>query len=95
MLNRTGYPSDPVVSDGFDRAAFHGLDALGLLLGIFRLLVNVRVAPVVAAGEIGGSRLAAEVAIDALVIDIEFPVMFSEYLFSRSAMAVIGLDPPR
>jgi hypothetical protein len=68
------YPTEvlgPVVADGLDRAAFHGLLALGLLLGAFGLLVNVGITTVVAAGEIGRSRLATEVTVDALVIDVK------------------------
>ena len=61
-----------VVPDGFDRAAFHRLDALGLLFGGVGLLVNVGIPAIVAAGEIGRGGLAAEVAVDALVINVEF-----------------------
>ena len=37
--------------------------------------------------EIGRRGFAAQIAIDALIIDVEFPGTFSAYLFARSAMA--------
>lgn len=60
-----------VVPDGFDRAALHGLAALGDLLVILRLLEDVGIAFVIGAGEIVRGRFAAKVAIDALAIDVE------------------------
>ena len=44
----------------------------GLLLRRLGLLVNVGVTAVIVALEIGGRGFAAQVAVDALVIDIEF-----------------------
>ena len=60
-----------VVADGLDRAAFHGFLAKGALVVVLRLLVNVGISAVVVAGEVVGSGFAAEVAVDALVIDVE------------------------
>jgi len=62
----------PVVADGFDRAAFHGFLALRLFLGRFGLLVNVGMSAILVPFEISRCSFAAEIAIDALVIDIYF-----------------------
>src|SRR5213596_64894 len=56
-----------VVTNSLDRAAFLGLLALFLLVLV--LLVDVRITPVVAPSEIVGGGFAAEVAVDALVVD--------------------------
>jgi hypothetical protein len=61
-----------VVADGFDRAAFLGLFALGLFLRCAGLLIDKRVAAVIVPFEIIGSGFATEVAVDALVIDVKF-----------------------
>jgi hypothetical protein len=60
----------PVVADGLDGAAFHGFLAESLLFGILRLLVNVGVTSVIVALEIGRGGLAAEIAVDALVVAV-------------------------
>ena len=62
----------PVVADGFDRAAFLGFLTTRFLLWIFRLLVNKRVAAVLVAFEIVRRGFAAQVAIDALIVDVIF-----------------------
>ena len=62
-----------VVSDGFDRAAFHCLLAKSLLFGRLRLLIDIAVAAIVISREIRGRCLAAKVAVDALLVDVEFP----------------------
>ena|ERR1051325_2315742 len=59
-----------VIADGFHRTPFHGLFALGLFLGGLGLFVNVGVAAVIVAGVVVWGRLAAEIAIDALIIDV-------------------------
>ena len=59
-----------VVADGFHRAAFHGFAAEGFLGVAFGLLEDVAVPAVVIAGEVGWSSLAAEIAIDALIVDV-------------------------
>jgi len=61
-----------VAADCLNRATFHCFLAKRLFLRGFRLLVNVGVPAIVVASEVGGRGLAAEVAIDALVIDEEF-----------------------
>jgi hypothetical protein len=60
-----------VVTDGFDRAAFHRFLAKTFLLGRLGLLVNERMTAVIVPFEIGGRGFTAEIAIDALLIDIE------------------------
>ena len=61
-----------IVADRLDRAAVHRLLAQRLLLGSFGLLEDEAVSAVVVALEVRGGGFAAQVAIDALVIDIEF-----------------------
>jgi hypothetical protein len=58
-----------VVANGFDRAAFKGLHAkCNFFLGR-RLLVHKGVTPFVIAGEKAWRGFAAEIAVDALLID--------------------------
>ena len=59
-----------VVPDRLNGAAFHRLFAESFLLGRLGLLENIGVAPVLVAGEIGGCRFAAQVAVDALVVTV-------------------------
>src|SRR5207248_785509 len=63
--------SGPVVSDRFDRAAFHCFLATSFFLGILRLFVNVGMPSVIVAFEIRGRRFAAEIAINALLVDVK------------------------
>ena len=58
-----------VVANGFDRAAFHGLFAGGFFFGGRRLLHDVRITAVIPAGVILRRSFAAQVAVDALVVD--------------------------
>src|SRR5689334_10808401 len=61
-----------VVADGFHRAAFEGLHAQrGVLFGR-GLVVDKRVAALFLAFEERGRRLAAKIAINALLIDVKF-----------------------
>jgi hypothetical protein len=62
----------PVVADCFDWAAFHRFFAETFFVGRLRLLVNVGVAAVIIPLEIRGSGLAAQIAVDALIVDVEF-----------------------
>ena len=62
----------PVVTDRFDRATFHRFLAKRFFLGRLGLLVNVGVSAVVVPLEIGGGGFAAQIAVDALFIDVEF-----------------------
>lgn len=64
--------SGAVIADGFDRAAFHGFLAELLFIGRFRLLVDVGVTAVIIAAKIARSGFAAEIAVDALIIDVKF-----------------------
>ena len=59
-----------VVADCLDRASFHGLLAESFLLGRLGLLVDIGVASIFIAGEVSRSSLAAEIAVDALVVAI-------------------------
>jgi len=61
-----------IVTDGFHGATFHRFLAEPFFFRRFRLLVNVGMAAVVVAFEIGRRSLAAQIAVDTLVIDIEF-----------------------
>ena len=61
-----------VVANRFDRATLHRFLAERFLLRGLWLLVNVGMTPVVVAFETGGGRFAAQIAVDALIIDVEF-----------------------
>lgn len=60
-----------VLADSLDRAAFHGLFALGDFLVVFGLLENVGISLVVRTGEIAWCGFTAKVAVDALAIDVK------------------------
>ena len=62
----------PVAADRFDRAAFHRFFAETFFVRRLRLLVHVGVPAVIVSFEIGGGRFAAQIAVDALIIDVEF-----------------------
>jgi hypothetical protein len=51
------------------------------------LFIDVGMAAVIVPFEIGRRGFAAQIAIDALIIDIEFARYVSAYLFATSAMA--------
>jgi hypothetical protein len=61
-----------VIPDRLDRAAFFGLSAAGFFFGIFGLLVNERIAAVIVAFEIIRRGFTTEIAVNALIIDVEF-----------------------
>ncbi len=67
-----GLSSVAVIADGFHGAAFHGFLAARFFLRRAGLLVNVRITTVIAAGEIVRRGFAAQVAVDALIIDEKF-----------------------
>jgi hypothetical protein len=75
-----------IVADGFDRTSCHGFLAKGLLLRGGRLLKHIGVAAIVAAREISGCGFPAQVAVNALVIDVKLSGTFSAYLFAMSAI---------
>jgi hypothetical protein len=60
-----------VIADRFDRATFLGFLAQRFLLRSLRLLEDERVAAVFVPGEIARRRFTAEIAVDALVIDVK------------------------
>lgn len=59
-----------VFADGLNRATFLGLRATRLFIRTLRLLVNEGVAPVLVALEVVWSGLTAEIAVNALIIDV-------------------------
>jgi hypothetical protein len=59
-----------VVANGLDGAAFHRFLAELLFVLGSRLLVNVGIAAVVVAAEIARGRFAAQIAVDALIVDV-------------------------
>src|ERR1700747_2419137 len=60
-----------IVADGFDWTSLHSFLAKRLLLRGGRLLKHIGVAAVVAAREISGCGFPAQVAVNALVIDVK------------------------
>jgi hypothetical protein len=62
--------SASVIADGFDGTAFHRFLAELLFIRARRLLEDVGIAPVIIAAKVARSGFAAQVAVDALVIDI-------------------------
>jgi hypothetical protein len=62
-----------VIANRFDRATFHRFFAERFLLRGLWLLVNVGMTPVVVAFETGRCRFATQIAVDALLIDVECP----------------------
>jgi hypothetical protein len=62
----------PVVSDRFDRATFHCFLAKTFFFGRLGLFVDVGVTAVVVPLKISGRSFPAKIAVDALLIDIEF-----------------------
>src|SRR6185503_11340285 len=67
----------PILSDRFDRAVVHRVLAEGLLLGRLRLFEDVGKALLVVAREAFGRGFAAEVAVDALRIDVVTTLLLS------------------
>ena len=60
-----------IVADGFDRTSFHGFLAKRLLLRRGRLLKHIGVAAGVDARETSGCGFPAQVAVNALIIDVK------------------------
>ena len=74
-------PLAAVVANRLYRAAFHCLFAKAFFLGRLRLLINVRMAAIVVAFEIGRRGFPAQIAVDALVIDIKLTLnVFSVFV---------------
>src|SRR5437867_6968149 len=61
-----------VVADRFDRAAFHRFFAKPFFFRRLWLFIDVRVAAVIVSFEISRRGFAAQIAINALIIDVEF-----------------------
>jgi fructose-bisphosphate aldolase class II len=59
-----------IITDRLDGTAFHGFFALGFFFGSTWLFENVGIPAVIVAGEIIGRRFTAQIAIDALVINV-------------------------
>jgi hypothetical protein len=62
----------PIVADRFDRATFHRFFAETLFVRRLRLFVNIGVAAIIIPFEIRRGGLAAQIAVDALIIDVKF-----------------------
>jgi len=62
----------PVVADRFDWTPFHRFFAETFFIRRLRLLVNVRVPAIIIPFEIRGRGLAAQIAVDTLIIDVKF-----------------------
>jgi hypothetical protein len=62
-----------IITDGLDGATLFSLLALDFFLRRGGLLRDIGVSALVTAGEIGWSGLAAKIAVNALVIDVELP----------------------
>src|SRR2546430_12630747 len=60
-----------VVADRFDGATFHRFFAEALFLRRLWLFIDVGMAAVVVSLEIGGRGFAAQIAVDALIIDVK------------------------
>ena len=70
----------------FDRTAFHRFFAESFFLWRLRLFIDIGMAAVIVPFEICGRGFAAQIAVDALIIDVEVTGKFSAYLFAASAM---------
>ena len=75
-----------VVANRFDRATFHRFFAECFLLRGLWLLVNVGMTAVVVAFETGRCRFATQIAVDALIIDVEYPRYVFGVFFATSAI---------
>jgi len=71
-LQTAGTGLRAVVADRFDWATFHRFFAEALFLRRLWLFIDVGMAAVVVSLEIGGRGFAAQIAVDALIIDVEF-----------------------
>jgi hypothetical protein len=62
----------PVIANCFNWTSFHGFFAEYFFLVRLWLLVYVGMAAVIVSFEIGGRGFAAQIAVDALIIDVKF-----------------------
>jgi hypothetical protein len=65
----------PIIADGFNRTSFHGFITKLKLLVISWLLVKVGIPPIIVTRKVIRGSFPAKVAINALVIDIKFPLL--------------------
>ena len=80
-----------VTADSLYRATFHCLLAESLFFRRFRLFVDEGMSAIVVPLEVGGRCFATEIAIDALIIDVEFPLyVFGIFVCDISHMALLG-----
>jgi hypothetical protein len=81
----------PVAADRFDRATFHRLFAERFFFRLLGLFVDERMAAIVVALEVGRRGFATEIAVDALIIDVEFPLyVFGIFVCDISHNALWG-----
>jgi len=85
-----GLPLPPIAADSIDRAILFGIFAAGFLFGTFGLLENVRIAALFVPPEIIGRGLAAEVAVNALIIHVKLAtrvdLVFVRYISHKDAL---------
>src|SRR5207249_9829490 len=72
MLSATVLRPVPIIADRFDRTAFHRFFAKSFFFRRLWLFINVGMAAVTVPLEIGGRRFTAQIAVDALIIDVKF-----------------------
>src|SRR6266566_4392870 len=72
MLSATVLRPVPIIADRFDRTAFHRFFAKSFFFRRLWLFINVGMAAVIVPLEIGGRRFTAQIAVDALIIDVKF-----------------------
>jgi hypothetical protein len=80
-----------VAADRLDRATFHCLLAERLFLGGRGLFKNVRMPAIIVAGEVRRRSLATQIAIDALIVDVELSCYVLRVFICN--ICHIGLDP--
>jgi hypothetical protein len=78
-----------VVADCFDRTTFHRFLAESFFLRRLGLFIDIGMAAIVVPFEIGGRSFAAQIAVDALIVDVEF----ARYVFGVFVCG-IGHDFP-
>src|SRR5438270_8348818 len=72
MLSATVLRSVTIIADCFDRTAFHRFFAKSFFVRRLWLFINVGMAAVIVPLEIGGRGFTAQIAVDALIIDVKF-----------------------
>src|SRR5437899_11261529 len=72
MLSATVLRPVSIIADRFDRTAFHRFFAKSFFFRRLWLFINVGMAAVIVPLEIGGRGFTAQIAVDALIIDIKF-----------------------